>query len=65
MYDWRRPNNIEFPKRWLEFTIKDTESNDFVKYVVQDLPEDRYEEAVKIMTDIFLRDETICSAKSK
>lgn len=65
MFDWKRPDNIEFPKTWLEFTSKDAETDDIMKYIVQDLPEDRYEDAIKIMSEVFLRDETLCSAHSK
>lgn len=65
MYQWTRPDHVHYPQKWLEFTTTDCDSDNIVKYVVQDLPEDRNEDAINIMVDIFLHDEPICSSNSK
>lgn len=59
-FSWKRPENIPFPSVWLTFKAKDLNSDDLVEYRVQDLPEDRYDEAIEHMTTIFLPDEPMC-----
>ena len=60
---WIRPENVPYPSVWHRFQAKDTESDEIVNYVVQDLPEDRFEEAVKHMVKFFVHDEPLCESK--
>lgn len=60
MFSWKRPENIPYPSVWLKFKAKDLESENLVEYRVQDLPEDRFDEAIEYMTKKFLPDEPMC-----
>ena len=59
---WTRPVNVPFPNVWLRFKAKDTESDKLVEYRIQDLPEDRFEDAIQHMTDNYLVDEPIAKS---
>lgn len=39
------------------------ESDEVIEYRVQDLPDDRFEEALELMRTHFLPDESLCSSK--
>lgn len=56
VYSWRRPSNIPFPSVWLTFKEKDLNSKNLVEYRVQDLPIDRFNDAIEHMTVNFLAD---------
>uniref|UniRef100_A0A336LW64 CSON004142 protein n=1 Tax=Culicoides sonorensis TaxID=179676 RepID=A0A336LW64_CULSO len=60
--EWKRPSNVPFPSVWLTFKAKDLETDNLVEYRVQDLPEEYYDKALKLMELDFLRDEAMCSA---
>ncbi|XP_062564730.1 uncharacterized protein LOC134227318 [Armigeres subalbatus] len=60
---WTRPASVPFPSVWHTFRAKDVDSDQLVNYVVQDLPEDRFEEAINHMLGIFIHDEPMCHAK--
>ncbi|XP_055712606.1 uncharacterized protein LOC129807400 [Phlebotomus papatasi] len=59
---WKRPQSVPFPSIWRRFKAKDVETGELVNYRVQDLPEDRYEEAVQLLVEHFLKDEPMCKA---
>lgn len=59
---WKRPQTVPFPSIWRRFKAKDVETGELVNYCVQDLPEDRYEEAVQLLVEHFLKDEPMCKA---
>uniref|UniRef100_A0A182QBT5 N-acetyltransferase domain-containing protein n=1 Tax=Anopheles farauti TaxID=69004 RepID=A0A182QBT5_9DIPT len=61
---WKRPENVPFPSVWHTFQAKDTDSDQLVTYRVQDLPEERYEEAIAHMMGFFVYDEPTCRAKN-
>lgn len=54
---WTRPVNVTFPQVWLKFQAKDLNSDNLVNYTVEDLPLDRYDEAIDYMFTHFLVDE--------
>lgn len=58
-----RPSNIPYPNVWLTFNAPD-DNGDLVQYRIQDLPEDRFEDAVKHMLANFLLDESLCRARN-
>lgn len=54
---WTRPHDVPFPSVWIEFEAKESrDSEKIVKYRVQDLPEDRFDDAVQHMKDNYLVD---------
>ena len=59
---WSRPADVSFPKVWLRFTAKDTDSDSLIEYRIQDLPEDRFEDAIKHMTEFCLKGEPIAKS---
>lgn len=65
VFSWRRPKNIPFPSVWLTFNEKDLNSNNLVKYRVEDLPLDRFDDAIQHMTVNFLADAPWAKATGK
>lgn len=62
VYSWKRPEHIPFPSVWLRFKARDLNSDELVEYRVQDLPLERYDEALEYMTSMFLEDEPMFKA---
>lgn len=64
---WKRSlSEVPYPKVWVEFTQKLSKTSDkLVKYNIQDLPEERIEEAIAHMTKCYLRDEPFSEAAGK
>lgn len=60
---FKRPENVEFPTTYYTFKAKLKNSDEVIEYRVQDLPEDRFEEALEMMRTQFLPDESLCSSK--
>lgn len=60
---WTRPKEVPYPSVWHSFQARDVDSDRMVNYVVQDLPEERFEEAINHMLGIFIYDEPTCNAK--
>ena len=56
---WKRANSSNFPQVWRTFTSKDSERDELVEYRIQDLPENRFKEAVEFMIDVFCSDEPL------
>lgn len=56
---WTRPSSVPFPSVWLRFQAKGLDSPDPVWYVVQDVPEDRFEDTVRFMSRFFPHDEQL------
>ena len=54
---WKRPSSVAVPNVWLRFRGKDLDSNELVEYRIEDLSEDRIEEAINFMTDYYLAHE--------
>lgn len=59
---WSRPDNVPFPSIWWKFKAKDLETDNFVEYRIQDLPEEYYDAALQQMQEHFLKDEAMCSS---
>ena len=59
---WTRPSTDGFPKVWLRFKAKDLENNNLVEYRIQDLPVDRFEDAIQHMTENYLHDEPVAQS---
>lgn len=56
---WKRSVNVPYPSVWHTFIAKDTEGEKFVNYIVQDLPKNRFDEALVFMKDFFIPDEVL------
>jgi len=58
---WSRSiDTISYPKKWLEFTAKESKNSDrIIKYWIQDLPEDRFDDAIEHIANHFLIDAPI------
>lgn len=62
---WKRPTDIKFPSIWFEFEATDVDGCTIVKYRVQDLPPNRYEEVLHFMTTDHFTEEALWLAKGK
>lgn len=58
---WVRPlDKVPFPNVWLEFEARESKNSDkLIKYRIQDLPEDRFDDAIQHMKDYYLADEPL------
>lgn len=57
---WSRLPIVPYPNVWLEFYAKESRDSDrIVKYWIQDLPEDRFNDAIQHLKDHFLIDAPI------
>lgn len=61
---WVRPDTTEFPKVWRTFKAADLGSDELVEYRIEDLTEDRFEDALQHMLNNYLLDEPISEALS-
>lgn len=62
-FSWKRPENIKFPTVWYTFEAKDLNSDNLVEYRVQDLPVERFDDAINYMTSFFIPDEPMCETR--
>lgn len=62
---WKRPASFDYPKIWHKFTAKDVDSDRLVEYFIADLPESQHDEALKMLTEDFCKDEPMCEAYGK
>lgn len=62
---WKRPKSFDYPKIWHKFTAKDVDSDRLVEYFIADLPESQNDEALKMLTEDFCKDEPMCEAYGK
>lgn len=55
-YTWSRPTeDLPYPKVWCRFTARESKNSDrLVNYWIQDLPEDRFDDAIQHVTDYYL-----------
>lgn len=60
---WRRPSNVPFPCTWHTFKAKDVDSDGLVDYTVEDLPEERNDEAIQHMIEYYLHGEPLAKSK--
>lgn len=61
---WKRPAEVPYPKVWHRFQAKGLQEDGQLEwYTVQDLPEDRFEDAIRHMSEHFARDEQLNKAK--
>jgi hypothetical protein len=59
-----RVDNFIFPQIYSKFEASDKKSKSNVSYVIQDLPEDRFEDAIDFMVKHFIPDEANCEYKN-
>nr|CAD7260531.1 unnamed protein product [Timema shepardi] len=59
---WERPDSVPFPSVWRRYEGTKMTNGKIPKFSIEDLTEDYVEEVIEHMSNIFLRDETICGA---
>lgn len=61
---WERPtDHVPYPNVWTEFYANESkDSEKEVRHWIQDLPEERFNEAIEHMTKYFIPDEPICAS---
>ena len=57
MTKFERPSTFEFPKVYHKFKAFDADSSVKAKFVIQDLPTERFDDAVKFMFEYFVAEE--------
>lgn len=64
VYSWTRPENVDYPITYSRFQALDCDSDEIlVEYRIEDLQEERFEDAVNIIRDKHLIDEPMKSSK--
>lgn len=63
-FNWTRPSHVLYPNVWLKFKAKDVYTEDLVEYTVQDLPEDRFDDAIEVMAKHFLAHAPLAKLKN-
>lgn len=58
---WKRPlDKVPYPNTWLEFTAKESFNSDkLIKYRIQDIPENRFDDAIEHIRTHFLIDSPV------
>lgn len=60
-----RPKSLEFPKTYYTFKAKPRNSDKVIEFRVQDLPDDRFEQALEMLRTGFIPDESLCSERGR
>lgn len=58
-----RPASLKFPQIYGTFKANDKAGTSQVEYVIQDLPEANFEEALTLLTEVYLPDETLYKSR--
>lgn len=64
MSKFLRPKSLAFPQVYHTFQGKNKSGNATIEYVIKDLPEENYEEALQLLSTDFAPEETLCVAKN-
>lgn len=62
-FSWARPQNVLFPLNYLTFSAFDSDGETIVKYRVEDLKRNRFDEVIEIMKNKHLLDEPMYNSK--
>ncbi|CRL07630.1 CLUMA_CG020594, isoform A [Clunio marinus] len=62
MFAWKRPLTVK-SQIWHSFEIENKSKNNIDEFIVQDLPREKFCNAVDHMVEHFLTDEPICKTK--
>lgn len=62
MFTWKRSESIK-PQVWHKFKSNNFATDELEEFIVQDLPREKFDEALEHMLEHFLSDEPICKAK--
>lgn len=58
-----RPASLKFPQIYGTFKANDKTGTNQVEYVIQDLPEGNFEEALSLLAEVFLPDEALYKSR--
>lgn len=61
-YNFKRPSILAFPQVYYKFKANDNNSNNVVDYIVQDLPEEIIDDAIKMLIEDYLSGEPFALA---
>jgi hypothetical protein len=64
MSKFSRPTNCLYPQVYHIFKAKNKTGNKVIEYRIQDLPEDKFENALELLVTDFATEETLCVAKN-
>lgn len=64
MSKFLRPKSLPFPQVYHTFQAKNKAGDATIEYVIKELPEERYEEALELLSTDFAPEETLCVAKN-
>lgn len=64
MYSYKRPESIPYPNIWHRFKARDCDSDEIVNYYIQDVPEDRFDDAIEQMVHSYCYEEPTNASKS-
>ena len=59
-----RPESLNFPQTFYKFNAKDKSSGEIIEYRVQDLPEELYDETIKLFMKDYFPDEIFASSRN-
>jgi hypothetical protein len=59
-----RPKSLAFPQVYHTFQAKNKAGDATIEYVIKDLPEESYEEALELLSKDFATEETLCVARN-
>lgn len=54
MFSYKRPESIPYPNIWHRFKARDCDSDEIVNYCIQDVPYNRFDDAIEQMVDIVI-----------
>lgn len=63
MTNFLRPKNLKFPQIYYTFKARNKNSDELVKYRIQDLPVEDYEVALDLLITDFVPDENLCHCR--
>lgn len=64
MFDFPRSESVPFPRVWSTFEARDSNSDEIVKYRIEDVPEDRFTDVVEFMMNNFANEEVVLDTLS-
>lgn len=64
MNKFKRLETVPYPNIWHRFKAQDCDSDKIVNYIIQDIPEDRFEEAIEQMIHSYCYEEPTNATKS-
>lgn len=58
-FAWNRPLTVAYPQIWSVFVARGVDTDDMIEYRIQDLPVERFEDAMQYMLNNYLKEDPI------